>query len=495
MAIVFKPTLSMWSFMQSDAFIRVICGPIGSGKSTLCCYEMLKRAMEQKPNQKGERKFRGAIIRNTHQQLTSTTLKTWNDVVGEWGYWKASEKTFYIDQPLSDGTTLKAEFMALSFDEPSDVRRALSLELSACWFNEWREIAPEVTDGLAMRLRRYPSMRDGGPSWSGMICDTNGPDIDSFHYDKMEDPPANWAIFKQPPAILDHKEWVVKFNEDPPAGEEIIDNEDKAWWINPEADNLANLHVEYYPAVLLGKSKDFIDVYLRGNYGRSLAGLPVYDKTFNEAIHVAQSEFVPLKSAEYPVIVGLDLGRTPAASLMQRNAWGQVILLDELNSENMGIETFLTQKLTPMISQTKYLGCHFIVAPDPAGKAKQQIGEVSPVDCIRKAGYKVVIPITNDPEHRIMAVERLLTAPTRDSRPAFQINAHCKQRISEFRYGYKYALNKKGVQDEKPLKDGSSHGADSVQYGALVIEGNQLTGAYPGQTQRRDIKKVSYIYA
>jgi hypothetical protein len=472
--------------MQSDKFVRVICGPIGSGKSTLCCHEMLRRALEQKPNARGERKFRGAMVRNTHQQLQSTTLKTWNDFLGDWGYWRASEKTFFIDQPLADGTHVKAEFMALSFDEPADVRRALSLELTAVWLNEWRELDPVVIDGLLMRLRRYPSMRDGGPSWSGAICDTNGPDVDSFHFEKMENPPDNWSIHVQPSAILDRNEWVATFSTDPPEDGEILDSEGVSWWVNPRADNLANLHHEYYPGVLVGKSRDFVDVYLRARYGRSLSGLPVYDKTFNAEFHIASSEMAPIRSAEHPVIIGQDFGRTPASALLQRNVYGQVVVLDELNSDNMGIETFISQKLRPLISQNKYLGCTFVVAPDPAGFAKQQIGDISPVDVMRAAGFTVARPATNDPERRVQCVERLLTANV-GGKPAFIISPGCETLIKGFRFGYRYKLNRKGLQDNRPDKNEFSHGNDALQYACLVVEGNQLHGSYLGVSRRRDI--------
>lgn len=489
-----KATKTMSEFMQSDKFVRLIMGSIGSGKSVACSHEIIRRAFQQKPNERGERKFRAAVVRNTVDQLRSTTMKTFFDWFppGVWGDYKASEKTFYINRGLGDGTTVKAEVLFLSLDTPDDVRKALSLELTMVWGNEARELHPDVIDGLLMRLRRYPSNKDGGHSWSGAIFDTNAPDQDSWMFNKMEDPPSNWGVFVQPPAILSKEEWVSRFGTDP-EGEPTLDDRKQPWWVNPDADNIDHLDAEYYPGNIPGKSQDFIDVYLRCKYGRSLAGLPVYDKTFNTETHVAKTAFIPLKSSEYPIIIGLDFGRTPAAALMQRNVWGQVVCLDELTSENIGIETFLETKLKPLLAQERYLGCHFLVAPDPAGWAKQQIGEVSPVDVVKKVGLKVVKPQTNDPERRIMAVERLLTANV-GGKPTFQINPECAYLIKGFKFGYRYKLNKAGQQDVKPDKNEYSHIHDACQYAALIIEGNLLQGAYPGQTPRREIKRVNYAF-
>jgi hypothetical protein len=416
------------------------------------------------------------------------------DWFGEWGVWKASERTFYVDRPMADGTFLKAEFMFIALDTPDDVRKALSLEATFCWMNEARELHSDVINGLLMRLRRYPGAKDGGFTRSGAILDTNYPDQDSWLFSMMEEPPSNWAVFSQPPAILSGEEWVAAYKEDPEDDRAVEDTKKDRWWVNPSADNIEHLDPLYYPDIIPGKSEDFVNVYLRCKYGRSLSGLPVYDKTFSAEAHVAKTPFIPLKASEYPVVVGLDFGRTPAAVLVQRNVYGQAIILDEVTSENMGIETFLDTKLRPLLAQSKYLGCHFLVAPDPAGWAKQQIGEISPVDVVKRAGFKVVKPVTNDPERRVMAVERLLTSSV-GGKSTLQINPECAQLIKGFRFGYRYKLNKAGQQETKPDKNAFSHCHDACQYACLVLEGNMLAGSYFGNNQRREIKRVQYAWS
>jgi hypothetical protein len=257
------------------------------------------------------------------------------------------------------------------------------------------------------------------------------------------------------------------------------------WWVNPQADNIQHLDPRYYPDIVPGKSEDFVDVYLRCRYGRSLAGMPVYEKTFNPEFHIAKEPFTALKSEAHPLIIGLDFGRTPSVCIGQRNVHGQLVILDELVSENMGIETFLSRKLAPRLAQADLIGCHATIAPDPAGWAKQQIGEVSPVDVVKAAGYSVVKPSTNDPERRVEAVERLLLDHI-DGKPALVVNPCCTTLIQGFRYGYKYAISKKGVQDNKPLKDKYSHVHDSCQYLCLTASGAG-TGAKVNLNRRREV--------
>ena len=485
----FLATPTVWEFMQDDAFVRVILGPIGSSKSVSCFHEIMKRAIQQAPNADGLRKTRFAIVRNTVDQLKSTSLKTFSDWFGHWANWRASEKTYHLRHHLPDGTQVQCEILALSMDEPDSVRKALSLELTGVFINEAREVAPEVIDGLLMRLRRYPSKKDGGPTWSGAILDSNPPDDGSWFHDKLENPPENWRVFTQPPAILNAQEWLAKFGEDPPEDEGVKDAQDETWWVNPDADNLANLDPEYYRALIPGKTADFRDVYLRNRYGRSLSGTPVYDRVFNVGVHVAATRFTPLKSADHPVIIGLDFGRTPAATIIQRNARGQLVVLDELNSTNMGIETFLASKLTPLLTRADYLGTHIVVAPDPAGFAKQQVNEISPAEVVRRAGYKVVRPHTNNPELRIQAVERVMTRFI-DGKPSFQVNPECVVLIRGLKGGYRYAFDRKGNQSDRPDKNEFSHGQDALQYACLIAEGGHAGNPLLAN-KRRDVQVVS----
>ena len=56
-------------FMASDAYGRIIAGPVGSGKTTACIMELLRRAIEQEPASDGIRYSRFAVVRQTLKQL------------------------------------------------------------------------------------------------------------------------------------------------------------------------------------------------------------------------------------------------------------------------------------------------------------------------------------------------------------------------------------------------------------------------------------------
>jgi hypothetical protein len=490
MSSTYKPTETQRNYMLDDAYVRVLAGPVGGGKSVTCVHELVRLACGQAPNAQGKRKSRAVIVRNTADQLALTTRKTVFDWLppGQAGVWKAVEKTFILMASLPDGTVVESEWLFIALDTPDDVRKALSLETTFLWGNEARELHPDVVDGLLGRLNRYPSMKDGGPTRSCALFDTNMPDEDTWWHDKMENPPSNWAVYKQPAAIIKPERYVELFNEEPE--EVLLDKDGAEWCVNPQADNYDHLPKQYYPNLIPGKTEDWLRVYLRSEYGRSLSGTPVYEKTFVADFHIASSELQPIRGDSYPVIIGIDFGRTPAAVFKQRDPRGRVLTLGELTAENMGIETFINTKLNPHIVNN-FAGCSFVCAPDPAGFAKQQLNELSLVDVLKRAGFKVVKPPTNDPEKRIQAVERLLCQQL-EGKAMYLVDPRCATLIKGFRYGYRYKIKKNGEMEDKPDKNGFSHIHDANQYADAVIDMN-VRGVQHGGG-RREVKKADYTY-
>src|SRR5262249_51466459 len=85
------------NFMQSDAFGRLIAGPVGSGKTTGCIMEFFRRACAQEPAPDGIRYTRFVITRQTLKQLKDTVLKDIMDWFGTVANYKVSDSTVYFD--------------------------------------------------------------------------------------------------------------------------------------------------------------------------------------------------------------------------------------------------------------------------------------------------------------------------------------------------------------------------------------------------------------
>jgi hypothetical protein len=96
-----------------------------------------------------------------------------------------------------------------------------------------------------MRVGRFPSMRDGGATWAGVIADTKAPDDDHWwpimagdvplpdHISREEAltlvRPPNFRFFTQPPAMVEKKG---------------PDGAITGYELNPEGENLKRLRAD-----------------------------------------------------------------------------------------------------------------------------------------------------------------------------------------------------------------------------------------------------------
>ena len=454
MDIDYTPTKTCREFMESDAKMRVLMGPVGSGKSVASSFEVIRRASLQKPNKNGIRKSRVAIVRETARQLQDTTIKTFLDWFppGPCGNFMRTTKTYFFK--VGD---VECEVMFRALDDADDVANLNSLELTFAWFNECRDIHPDIVDAMSKRIGRYPSAKDGGPTWFGMWGDTNPPTMDTWWYYQMEGLDAKdgvshndngWDVFKQPSGR------------------------------SPFAENVNNLPEGYYDTQ--GRSEEYIRVYIDGEYGLSSAGQPVY-KYFRPDYHIANGTLSPIKNGVRPIIVGMDLGLTPAAVIGQQDPRGRTLILDEAVSFDMGIQRFVRTILKPMIYE-RFSGAPIMVICDPAGIQRAQTDERSAVDIIKAEGLRVMPAKTNSVSARLSAVDDYLMRQV-DGDAAFLLDPKCTQLKAAMMGGYRFH-HKNGNID----KNKHSHIAEALQYLMLHIN-HAAEAAY--NLQRREIKKVA----
>lgn len=455
-------------FHKSDAFVRGLMGPVGSGKSSACCMEIVYRALKQRPYAT-VRRSRWAVIRNTYPELKSTTIKTFQT------WFPENVATFKWDAPITatinipnigDGTRLELEVLFLALDKPSETGKLRSLELTGGWINECSEVPKEIFDMLTQRVGRYPSKTKGGPSWTGVILDTNPPDDDHWYYRLAEeDRPPNYEFFRQPGALyLDHTK-----------GDSV-----EKYQPNPDAENIHNLPhgYNYYLNQLGGKGDDWINVFLLGNYGTTSDGKPVYPE-FNDKIHTADEPLQPILGL--PLILGWDFGLTPACVIMQQTPKGQILVLKELVSEDMGIRQFASDVVKPVL-MNEFSGFKWISTADPAGQIRAQTDERTCLQELLEIGIATEAASTNDWLPRRESVAFFLTKMA-DGQPGFLLDPRCRQLRRGFNGRYRYERLKTSGSAryrDRPVKDEMSHIQDALQYACLrVRSGLAQTRARP----------------
>ena len=476
-------------FMKSNDFFRGLRGPVGSGKSVSCCIELFRRALLQEKGADGKRKSRWAVIRNTNPQLKTTTIKTWLDWFPEENWGNFSWSVPYTHRIYKGDLDIEVIFLAL--DRPEDVKKLLSLELTGVWVNEARELPKSIIDACTMRVGRYPSMRDGGASWYGVIADTNAPEEDHWwpvmagdvptpdHISREEAlmliKPDNWSFYTQPPALQEKKENGIT----------------TGYENNPLAENKKNLTDKYYTNIIRGKTKGWIDVYVLNKLGSIEEGKPVYPN-FKEELHVAIEKLE--LNIHQPIYIGVDFGLTPAAVFGQRLATGRWHIINELVCFDMGVVRF-SELLRNEIAKN-YRGYEVNIYGDPAGDFRSQTDERTPFQIMRQGGLKATPAPSNDVALRIEAVDVALCRLL-DGKPGFLLDKQCINLKKGFNGGYHYRrIQTSGDRyDEKPNKNRYSHVHDALQY--LMIGAGEGRSILSGRTQSKPtvVKKEWDVFA
>lgn len=457
------PTLA--AFHASNAFYRGVMGPVGSGKSTAMCMELMRRALTQPPGPDGTCRTRFAVLRNSYRELSDTTLKTWLNWFPEhlFGDFEKTAMRHLVRLPGPLGP-VECEVLFRSLDRPGDVKKLLSLELTGAWVNEAREMPKAVVDAVGDRVERFPSARQGGCAWAGVIMDTNPPDADHWWRRLAEEErPRGWAFFRQPGGL--------------------VETGSGRFEPNPAAENLENLPLDYYAKRMAGKSDSHVRVYYCGRYGLVQDGRPVYPE-FVEPVHVAAEPLDPVEGRT--LHVGLDFGLTPAAVMGQRLVSGRWVWIDELVARDMGMTRFAEVLLARL--NDRFHDLEWRITGDPAGMQRSQVDERTPFDVLRARGLDARPAPSNDFLLRREAVALPLTRLV-EGTPGLVVSPACITLIRGMAGGYRYRRVEVAGEEryhDAPDKNRFSHVCEAGQYLMLGAgEGVRVVRPESGQEIRR----------
>lgn len=448
--------------MKSNAYGRIIAGPVGSGKTVSCLMEVLRRALMQERAPDGYRYTRFAVVRQTFKQLRDTILKDAQDWFSARGLgtWKISESTFHL---LFDD--VRCEMIFLPLEDAQEQARLLSMQLTAAWLSEAIEMNLDILGPVSGRIGRYPSGARGQPTWMGILADTNMPTLMSPWQQFMENLPPDWSLFRQAGGMdptAENLNWVFQTADTIklPYNHPVRLAQGRKYY-----QNLVSMH---------GNETPWTQRYVHAQFGDDPSGLAVFRATFRAQFHIVdQTTLIP----GYPLIVAQDFGRNPWSLICQPDHMGRLIIHEEVAGTNVGLEKHVMESLKPRLMQDKYLGFKVAVVGDPAGIAKDSIAEESCFDALKRMGLPAIPAPTNDIEPRLRAVEALLVRQVLGG-PALAINrGGCPMLCRAMGGGYRFTKTKVGGLRNIPEKndpEGYSHVADCLQYAALVVHGGMM---------------------
>lgn len=464
---------------DKHSFVKIVKGPVGGGKSTLCLQDFFQVMLDVPLCTDGVRRAKGLIIRNTYSDLELTTVATWLQWFPEDVFGRFNKKApFKHCLRFFDGEHFcEFDVHFVSIDRPDDLKKVLSLELTVFYVNECREIPFSVITGLLTRLTgRYPSKPmlglpldyQGKMYYQCLIADTNAPSCRHWLREIETSPPDGWTIYNQPP-------WMIPATEDQ---QPDLVNGLGAWVINPHRENLRGSSAA--ETIKMAKSLDdeTFKVYVLSEYGSNFDGKPVHPE-YNSHLHFSRDVIEPVPGCA--LYLGWDFGATPAVVVWQL-VGGKIILLDNFQAEWSDIKTFIDSAFLP-VWNTKYhewaSSNNYISTGDPAGSSIVS----HEIRTLNESGIKTFAAFSNDPATRRAALTQWLNR-NHNGKPALQISNHCDFIHESYAGGYRYKrlnlVSDGAVRYHSiPDKNEYSHSAEAGEYGLMPL--------YNGANQKKKL--------
>jgi hypothetical protein len=344
------------------------------------------------------------------------------------------------------------------------MRKLLSLEITYAYMNELRELPREALENVTSRLGRYPAPSTGkGATKQQCIADTNAFDNETWIYKLfIETRPKAWALFIQPPALLDDGS------------------------VNPEAENLENLPHSYYRGQVDGKSKDYIDVMYKVKFIPLQTGKPVYPE-YDDRLHCIRHEDLQPPSKDLPLICGGDNGRWSGFLIGQMDKLGRIVVFDELVSEDINLTQF--SDIIAQHMRTHYDGYKFESWLDPwAANTRGQVTDDTMFKVYNNAGLSPRTSYTGSPITMVEAVKKKFGQIV-IKQPAILISDKCKTLRKGLNGGYQYRrVNVSGEKfAEKPDKGIYSHICNAFEF---LIDGTGASIELKSSNRYKDSKPI-----
>lgn len=528
-------------FLRSKTPIRILEGPIESGKSSTSAMAVYAVMCTVPRDKQGLRRSRILVTRDTYPNLRGSTAETWLDWFKRETYGRFTESEPYIHTLSFRDVRSEVVFEAFADDSDETISALRSKEYTAAWINECQFTKRRLFFEIASRTGRYPKRIDiehnfqpGEGLKQCVIADHNAPFTDDNWIrlmrgdvplpedmppeDRMQYiKPANVEFFRQPPALLE------EFGGD---GKTLI-----GYRLNPAAENIQNMRdgirstieleramVEHqeakergedvgeppvshrYIELAGGKTRDEIERDLLGRTARIRRGAPV-TPSFRVNRHVTSPTAQPMEGIA--IGIGADHGLTPAVVFGQKIGprW---FIFDELVETNKTTTEFAPLVKGHLLTRYPWAGGEHGVGyyawGDPAGDWKGQQTRKTTFQIYAAHDIQMRAPAAKDnPQIRIAAIRACLDTMIDDS-PKLQIHPRCKHTIAALDGGAQLTQRKidGGTRIvEEIIKNSASHVIEALMYllwgGGEGVQVLRPAGSAAKRTVTNVIKKRRHV--
>ena len=434
--LVLELSPTQTKFVYSDANICQLVGPMGEGKTHAGVAKIIRHAQRCRAVT-GLKKLDGALIRDTHENIKTSTVKSIHEVLGDRVLFKNDFKKMYIrvNPPI--------EMDLFGIDDPASVSKLQGPPYGLVWCEEPAPVHSKANAGLPLEVFLMALARCGRQQGSiPLTFLTHNPADDKHWTTDLIDDPYEYMVAEDGTVITKETYRIPK-------------GENKHLSSVQRAMNMAAFKNDQ------GKW----DRYVEGKAATVLEGKPV-TPAYNETIHLSQ-KILPV----YPDLDGFrgwDGFGHPCCGIAQYNPFGQFVIHDVLYDEGVGVEELIEEKLLPLLATPKYkgkihgwrdIGDPSMATPDQSSN-KRRASKV--IEKMLQARFeKGPTRWLNRLDPSTAALKKLIG----DGRPLIVLSASAKLLHRTLRGGWHWKVDNSGhVLGATPVKNEYSHPGDMFTY-------------------------------
>ena len=452
-------------FFADRSAISFIQGPYGSGKTTVCFFKALDRALRMPVCRDGIRRYKLIVLRDVYRRMERTAIRSWHKwfpaTVGKWTGGQDRPSSHEIILDCIDGVELHfvVEFMAVGDLDIEDFMGGL--ETTDMMLNEANLQHQDVLTYGFGRCGRFPALKDLPPDTTfdyGVFGDLNAPEPESWITQLQ------FGILDEDLTELGEMKYFCQ-----PGGRD------------PGAENTENLPKGYYLRLAAANKHQawWVRRMVDNKVGYSRHGKPIYEE-YNDLVHCAPEPIAIAKGV--PIGLGFDAGLHPAGVATQRLPNGQKRVIAEFYFDRCGPTRFAEQVKAWRDTHAK--GCPIAYAyadPSAFDGVDEESGESGWIDIVESVLGLTIWPApSNEPVLRQDAVRQDLLYMIDGTAPALVISPACKMLRQGFASNYRYQRLRKDTGDEwapRPDKNKWSNLHDALQYDELGERGREAVVA------------------
>ncbi len=436
--LVFDPGPTQEAFVESDAHIVVLIGPMGEGKTYAGAFGPVRHAL------RCGRDIRGALIRDTHQNIKISTAPDIKEIFGDFVEFKDDFKKMIIhSQP-------KVEMDLFGIDDPAALSKLQGPQYAIIWLEEPAPIIARVNAGLPRGVFDMAVARAARQKNTIMRVQITQNPADEDHWTEE----VFWA-----PRV---------FYRDPKTGAEII----KACFRIPVGENrhLSDLSRAANAAAFQSDPGKFAR-YVEGRAAPVRLGSAVVS-TYSPQRHYLQDIELPVT----PDATGVrlwDAYHHPACLIGQLLPPHRLVIHDVVYREGVGVRELIENDIKPLLASSKYKDKIFTWRDigDPSMQTPDQ-------STVNQTTANVIYELLGGnfepgPTRWPARIDPAITAFNRnalDGQPLIQLSRSARFLHRALNGGWFWKVDNTGnAAGSAPVKNQFSHVGDALLYGVAIL--------------------------